>query len=160
MRNRTSRPAMPPPLSGARLEAAIAGRLRHYRQVCALDPVRRGSGLFVRTGEVAAFEFPADRARAVLDRLPVPAPVMVVHDNPFDAQWVLLTGPLPHPAPDSSAFAAVRARLLSAGTEVALPTPGDDGSVSWRHQRLPDDAYRPSVHDVLDAISSAVVGAR
>ncbi|MBF6325833.1 hypothetical protein [Nocardia cyriacigeorgica] len=159
MRNRTSRPAMPPPLSGARLEAAITERLRHYRQVCALDPVRRGHTLLVRTGEVAAIELPADRARAVLDRLPVPAPIIVVHD-PFDARWVLLTGPLPHPAPDSTAFADMRARLLPAGTEVALPTPGDDESVTWRHQRLPDDAYRPSVHDVLDAISSAVVGAR
>ncbi|AVH20307.1 hypothetical protein C5B73_01305 [Nocardia cyriacigeorgica] len=52
----------------------------------------RGHRLLVRTGDVPAIELPADRARAVLDRLPVPAPVMVVHDNPFGTRWVLLTG--------------------------------------------------------------------
>ncbi|TLF92310.1 hypothetical protein FEK35_30700, partial [Nocardia cyriacigeorgica] len=101
MRNHTSHPTISPTLSGARLEAAIAERLCHYRQVCALYPVRRGHRLLIRTGDVAAIELPADRACAVLDRLPVPAPIIVVHDDPFDARWVLLTGPIPHPAPDS-----------------------------------------------------------
>ncbi|MBF6427464.1 hypothetical protein [Nocardia cyriacigeorgica] len=75
-----------------------------------------------------------------------------MHDL-FDARWVLLTGPIPHPAPDSTVFTAVRAQLLPTGTEVELPVPGDDGTVTWRHQRLPDDAYRPSVHDVMTAMS-------
>ncbi|ONM46814.1 hypothetical protein B0T44_13275 [Nocardia donostiensis] len=82
-----------PDHSSATLDYAITARLRHYRDVCALEALRRGRTLIAHTGNVSAFVIPAIHAPAVADRLPEPGPI-VIHTHPTgSARWVILAGP-------------------------------------------------------------------
>ncbi|TLG01760.1 hypothetical protein FEK35_23145 [Nocardia cyriacigeorgica] len=158
----TLTPPPSPPLTGANLEAAIVTRLRHYQQVCGLAVVRRANTLLARTGAVSAIEIPEPYGRAIVDRLPVPGPV-IVYPDPCGSRWVLLTGPGPLSSAAAGAGAALtvmRGRILPSGTEIELPTPGA-GAPSWRSRRIPTDAYRPSIAAVCEAVMAvASMGVR
>ncbi|MEU2042548.1 DNA-directed RNA polymerase subunit beta [Nocardia niwae] len=138
------------------LETPVA-RCRFYRNVCGL-PARIDPELgriLVPSGSVGAITVPAQlgaRVKIRMREFGVPTGPIISH--PRSKRWTILVVPdIPCDMPLFSELFRLNATMTSAGAQIALPSPADDGPVRFRvWVQAPRDSYRPSAFAVIGAI--------
>ncbi|WP_236566989.1 DNA-directed RNA polymerase subunit beta [Nocardia sp. CY41] len=142
------------------LETPMA-RCRFYRHVCGLPACIEPSmgRISLVSGSVGAITVPTQlgaRVKIHMQNSGTPAGPIISH--PRSKRWTFLVVPdIPCDMPLFSELFRLNATMTSAGAQIALPSPADDGPARLRvWAQAPRDSYRPSALAVIGAIRDCV----